>query len=430
VALEVVMKNVWRIRLRFLSVLLLCLVFVTPALAAPVAQTQTGEAYIVQQGDTLLSIAITYDVTVDELLAANQLTNPNLIFAGQKLLVPGLALAPAPIAEDDLPVTAPGAARVYEVQPGDTLFGIAARFGFSVEELTQVNGILDADMLLVGQVLILPGTEMPQSLPYPFASLSVSPQTLVQGQTALVEVALDAPAALSAEFDGRPVHFYDQGDRAWALIGMHALQPVGIYPVSLVAEYGEGEQTAVTVDLLVGAGSFVVENIQPLPGQESLLDPDAVAREYELVRQSWSQLTPAPWWEGSFLLPLATNRITSFFGTRRSYGGGNVDSFHSGVDFGDVEGAVVFAPAAGRVVLAEPLTVRGQAVIIDHGMGVFSGYWHLSGIAVDVGQVLQAGDLIGYVGSTGLSTGPHLHWEIRVDGIAVDPLEWTERIFP
>ena len=107
-----------------------------------------------------------------------------------------------------------------------------------------------------------------------------------------------------------------------------------------------------------------------------------------------------------------------------------MDSFHSGIDFGDAEGAVVYAPAAGRVVLAEPLSVRGQAVIIDHGLGVFSGYWHLSGIAAQVDQMIQPGELIGYVGTTGLSTGPHLHWEIRVDGIAVDPMGWTERTFP
>jgi murein DD-endopeptidase MepM/ murein hydrolase activator NlpD len=68
--------------------------------------------------------------------------------------------------------------------------------------------------------------------------------------------------------------------------------------------------------------------------------------------------------------------------------------------------------------------------LIDHGVGVFSGYWHQSNLAVRVGQDVQRGDLIGYVGDTGLVTGAHLHWEMRVGGIAVDPMQWTEMPIP
>jgi len=82
------------------------------------------------------------------------------------------------------------------------------------------------------------------------------------------------------------------------------------------------------------------------------------------------------------------------------------------------------------VVLAEPLFVRGGAVIIDHGAGVYSNFWHMSQIDVKPGDVVQTGDQLGLVGTTGLSTGAHLHWEIRVNGLAVDPLQWTEQTFP
>jgi murein DD-endopeptidase MepM/ murein hydrolase activator NlpD len=78
------------------------------------------------------------------------------------------------------------------------------------------------------------------------------------------------------------------------------------------------------------------------------------------------------------------------------------------------------------VVLAEPLAVRGNMVIIDHGGGVFSGYGHLSGFAVSAGQGVNGGDVIGYVGNTGLSTGAHLHWEMSVHGILVDALRWVD----
>ena len=74
--------------------------------------------------------------------------------------------------------------------------------------------------------------------------------------------------------------------------------------------------------------------------------------------------------------------------------------------------------------------MRGNAVIIDHGCGVYSGFWHLSEIKVAAGDTVAAGDVIGLVGTTGLSTGDHLHWELRVGGIAVDPRQWTARTMP
>ncbi|MBC7257258.1 MAG: M23 family metallopeptidase, partial [Chloroflexi bacterium] len=90
-------------------------------------------------------------------------------------------------------------------------------------------------------------------------------------------------------------------------------------------------------------------------------------------------------------------------------------------------GDPVQAPAAGIVALAEVLQVRGGTVILDHGAGVLSGYFHLQSIAVREGETVEPGTLLGEIGSTGLSTGSHLHWEMRIGGIAVDPREWLER---
>jgi murein DD-endopeptidase MepM/ murein hydrolase activator NlpD len=107
-----------------------------------------------------------------------------------------------------------------------------------------------------------------------------------------------------------------------------------------------------------------------------------------------------------------------------------VTTYHEGIDLGGITGEPVHAAAAGVVVLAETLQVRGNAVILDHGAGVLSGYYHLDRIAVQAGQRVGQGDLLGAMGATGLVTGSHLHWELRVGGVAVDPREWTEWIFP
>lgn len=122
--------------------------------------------------------------------------------------------------------------------------------------------------------------------------------------------------------------------------------------------------------------------------------------------------------------------ITSPFGTRRSYNGSGFDRIHAGTDFAAMPGAAIYAPAAGVVVMAETLNVRGNATLIDHGWGVYTGYWHQTEIKVRVGEVVQQGQVIGTVGQTGRVTGPHLHWEMFVGGVQVDPLQWTRQSFP
>jgi murein DD-endopeptidase MepM/ murein hydrolase activator NlpD len=128
------------------------------------------------------------------------------------------------------------------------------------------------------------------------------------------------------------------------------------------------------------------------------------------------------------------DQFTSRYGTRRLYHGTGTDltiqGFHTGLDFAGGEGLQIFAPAAGKVVFAAPLTVRGNAVIIDHGLGVYSGFWHQSELLVNVGDIVAQGQVIGLVGGTGRVTGAHLHWEVWVNGIQVNPLDWLNQVYP
>ena len=98
--------------------------------------------------------------------------------------------------------------------------------------------------------------------------------------------------------------------------------------------------------------------------------------------------------------------------------------YHEGVDFAAYGGTPVLAPAGGRVILAELLYVRGGAVIIDHGLGVYSGFYHMSDIFVSAASEVSAGTPLGAVGTTGLSTGNHLHWDLLVGGVWVDAMDW------
>jgi murein DD-endopeptidase MepM/ murein hydrolase activator NlpD len=123
--------------------------------------------------------------------------------------------------------------------------------------------------------------------------------------------------------------------------------------------------------------------------------------------------------------------FSSYFGSRRSYNGGEYYGFHGGLDFLVVVYSFnVYAPAPGIIAYAGKQNVRGNTIFIDHGQGVYSGYAHLKEIQVNVGDRVETGQLIAQIGATGRVTGPHLHWDIFVNGNAVDPFDWIDNSYP
>ena len=149
--------------------------------------------------------------------------------------------------------------------------------------------------------------------------------------------------------------------------------------------------------------------------------------EINLRASIYSGYTPARLWSGPFVRPNGA-ALSSQYGEGRSYNGGPVTDYHRGTDFAAQEGAPVVAAARGRVAFTGELQVRGGSIMIDHGAGVFTAYHHLSAIDVSEGQIVNAGARIGAVGSNGLATGPHLHWEVIVRGIEVDGLDWLQGV--
>lgn len=393
-------------------------------------QAQENFIYTVQPGDTLILLALQYNLNPAEIALANKLFNPNLIFPGQQLVLPGIA---APISPP--PKTPFIGEKTYVVQPGDTIYNIANLYGIPAGTLITLNNIFNPDVIESGQVLQIPQDIPPTPGPLepPFASVHLSEPIIIQGRALTIKVSLTEPATLSGIFDGNLLFFHQDGaGQFWAITAIHALLPPGTYPISLVATRPDGNQVTRFETITIIEGPYGSENIELDESRNALLDANVIAQEQEILVNLWSQVTLQPRWEGPFRYPVAGNepRITSYFGTRRTYNNSEQLSFHGGADFGGDVGTPIYAPAAGRVVLARPLTVRGNAVLIDHGLGLYSGYWHQSQIAVTEGQELEPGDLIGYLGNTGLVTGPHLHWEMRLNGIAVNPLQWVRESIP
>jgi murein DD-endopeptidase MepM/ murein hydrolase activator NlpD len=167
---------------------------------------------------------------------------------------------------------------------------------------------------------------------------------------------------------------------------------------------------------------------------EETIDPAVTEPENELLLSYTSVVNPEKYWNGIFLLPVDKEYCPrSFYGNRRAYNNGDYIYFHTGIDYGvcsTTHPFDIYAPAAGVVVFSGPLTVRGNATIIDHGQGVYSGLWHQDESYVAVGDVVEAGQLIGKIGATGRVTGSHLHWEVWVNGVQVNPNQWLDEIFP
>ncbi len=204
-----------------------------------------------------------------------------------------------------------------------------------------------------------------------------------------------------------------------------------LVPVPLDAEPGAMELQLEAVGSgpsLTGSVEFEVEPLEAdeyeLSGVvgdlEFLFDPEVEAADELQLEQATAPVTLELLFRGPFREPLESE-VTAGFGDRRSVALREHTILHHGIDFAGDLGDPVMAGAAGRISHALDLSVYGRTIVIDHGLGVYSTYSHLEDFEHQPGEVVEAGDVIGTVGSTGRSTGPHLHWEIRVFGTQVDP---------
>ncbi len=259
----------------------------------------------------------------------------------------------------------------------------------------------------------------------------VIPRPASQGETVLLVIEAPGAAAASLSWQGQAFSLLRKDDRFLGFFGIDANAPVG--PQSLgVAVWGpRGEQLLWQETVIeITAVEWTVDNIQIDGPNAALLQP-TIRQADESVRLPYqSQLTPQLHWLGVFDPP-ASGQITALYGEQRSFNGGPIEEYHTGIDFGGETGSAVVTANSGIVSWAGRTRRRGNGIIVDHGAGVFTGYYHLSEVLQNAGTVVEQGDLIAKMGATGLATGPHLHWEVVVRGVTVNPLPWLRLLeFP
>jgi murein DD-endopeptidase MepM/ murein hydrolase activator NlpD len=382
------------------------------------------DTIIVNYGENLHSLSRRYQISQDLLAMMNSLTSPQELYAGANLIVPAFIGEPR------------GNHRVW-VQPGITILELAVKNNRNPWSMILDNKLSGSWGVLPGDVLIIPGDEIgnPGALPESIDAVEISVPA-VQGKTFIMKVMGKPPGILSGSLNSRELRFFPIEGGLVAMQGIDAMTESGFYPLTLKIEFPDSESNLglrfeFSQNIFIRNGSYPFD--PPLTVPPETLDPDITEPEDALWTSLGEPFTNEKMWEGTFVSPVPDvfrDCWTSTFGNRRSYNGSPYNRYHSGLDFCGGVGTELYAPAAGKVIFAGPLTVRGNAAVIDHGWGVYTAYAHLSELFVKVGDFVQPGELIGMGGETGRVTGPHLHWEVWVGGVQVDPAEWLADAYP
>ncbi|MBC7925368.1 MAG: M23 family metallopeptidase, partial [Bryobacteraceae bacterium] len=191
----------------------------------------------------------------------------------------------------------------------------------------------------------------------------------------------------------------------------------GQFPIEILDSKGA---VLTTQTVVIRKANFLEQNVQLT---QTLQELKAAPGDAEAMRQFHAILsTDRNWFE-----PLSSpvpGCVVSPYGVQRLHNGKPTGNYHSGIDQRGATGTPVRAAAAGTVRLVKPLALGGNTVGVDHGQGLLSSYSHLSRFALQDGATIQKADIIGYVGSTGRSTAPHLHWTLMANGVGVNPAQW------
>ena len=269
---------------------------------------------------------------------------------------------------------------------------------------------------------------------YCFAQTSIVPfETLIKPGTPVLGDTVSIKIAKLPRSRGIPKIFFDKTkapvftlEENWyrTLLPISADFKPGSYPLEI---FYDGHVKR--INLTIKDTKYPLQDLT-LPKKVSELKASRI--EKELVGKVLDTYSSEKCWSGKFIFPSDGPLSTAYGVKRRVNGVINPDYFHKGLDFAAAFGSNIKAPENGRVVLiglvSKGFVVNGNCIFIDHGHGVISGYLHLSSVLVKEGDFIKKGQVIGKVGSTGIASGPHLHWGVYVLGKTVEPLVWTKSV--
>ncbi len=397
-----------RVAMLVAFIMLIVVLIKTPVSTAHSGTSAQTMMHLVKPGDTWLALSLRFGVDEAALRTANTYPNwqrqPTI---GNTITIPGQSAAE----RHGKLITSPDGG----------LMGLAVQYHKSPWELALANKVASPYRPLLYRTILVPDAQsMISQMPVGVDKLELSTDVAQPGEALAIALSGTNVDSFQVDLGGQPIALITAGDHAIGVFGTGAFFDPGEYDLSITAP----GIPAWSQPWLFGPGEWNYEEIT-LTGSAAAIDAESIRQERERLVHLWAERIEQPLWDSPFQLPISDYlSISSTYGTRRSYNGGPYSSYHEGLDFSAYGGTPVNAPAAGTVVLAERLYVRGGAVIINHGLGVFTGVYHQDEVLVEAGQDVVLGQIVGKVGSTGLSTGNHLHWDLLVDGTWVDPQAW------
>jgi murein DD-endopeptidase MepM/ murein hydrolase activator NlpD len=251
----------------------------------------------------------------------------------------------------------------------------------------------------------------------------LEPQSAPPGT--VVVCSLDGPAPEGLVLAGfqQEAGFYLSGKRSVALLAV----PLDAKPGRYRLQLRDGEQHQ-RLSLRVSRSPYPSHRVRPIKSLGKRLAAAQAGGEEEMLEEAEAESGGEPLWQGPFSWPLdGSITVTSPFGSQRSYNHGEAAWRHKGLDLRAAKGTPVLASCGGVVLLARrALKLTGGTVLLGHGYGVTSSYFHLSQVDVKPGQRVEAGEALGLSGDSGLAAGPHLHWQVALRGRPVDPRQWLQ----
>jgi len=275
--------------------------------------------------------------------------------------------------------------------------------------------------ILIGLIFILSSASYAQNQNI---SISLNPPAAWQGKVIVVKVvSAEGISEIKAAFLGQKFNLYPEGKDFCGIVGVPVDQMPGKYPLNLLFKSRDGNPSSVTEHVRVRATNFPFSKFWLKPARDKL-------RAREIIEDEWAQIEktlvvedPVKCWQGRFSLP-AQGRISQGFGHRQIINGKRAGE-HRGMDIAITIGTSIEAANQGKIVFANYLRAFGGTIVLDHGQGIHTLYFHLSKFAARTGDRVNKGDIIAYSGNSGISSGPHLHWGMSVHNLRVDPKQWV-----
>ncbi len=444
-------------------------------------QAEDYPEYIIQDGDYLSYVADLFNTTVNDILAINNIADVNAISIGTRIKIPTLA-------------GISGTINTSTINVGDTLQNIGILSNMPISMIASMNRLTSPTELFIGKTIITVADDKAASIsavetlqneqtiiekaallninPYLLSKINqtsdlcsfadnqiifskinsnnnetnttihkispivdeieIHPLPLVQGETHVVHVKSSKVLSLSGKLYDQNLRFFQDTDKPYdwyAMVGINAMADVGLTDFLLTGNDSDGNSFSIDQRVIVQAGQFTTEVVEGVDA--STLDESA-NKEDETAVHSLTQTSSTRTWGDYMSYPVDSPCFASGFGSRRTYNDGSFHNFHDGTDFSvcAADNINIYAAADGTVIFAQEIPVHGNYTVIDHGWGVYTSYSHQSEIKVTVGQQVKRGDIIGLIGSTGRSVGPHLHWEVLINSVYVNALTWINTKFP